>query len=145
MAEETGVSLTVTDRALRVNRSPLSLDVPLGDQGENYLGELLPDTRREDPLAGMHYAALKAGLEDILQTLTYREREIIRLRYGLSDGYAYTLSEIGKIFSVTRERVRQIESGALHKLQHPTHAKRLAGFLETPPPVNFGHSQMLNG
>jgi RNA polymerase primary sigma factor len=62
--------------------------------------------------------------------LNYREREILRLRYGLSDGYAYTLSEIGKIFSVTRERIRQIEAGALHKLQHPAHAQRLADFLE---------------
>jgi RNA polymerase primary sigma factor len=135
MAEESGISLAATDRALKVNRQPLSLDEPFGGEGENYLGDLLPDSRREDPLAGLHQSLLKAGIEDVLQSLNYREREIIRLRYGLADGYAYTLSEIGKIFSVTRERIRQIETVAMHKLQQPTCAKRLAGFLEHAQPV----------
>lgn len=132
MAEEAGVSLSVTDRALKVNRHPLSLDEPLGGEGENFLGELVPDARKDDPLAGLQHTLLKAGIEEALQSLSYREREILRLRYGLSDGYAYTLSEIGKIFSVTRERIRQIETVAIHKLQQPTFAKRLAGFLEHP-------------
>ena len=131
MAEESGVSVAVTDRALKVNRHPLSLDEPLGGEGENYLGELVPDDRHDDPLAGLHQTLLKAGIDDVLQSLNYREREIIRLRYGLSDGYAYTLSEIGKIFSVTRERIRQIETVAMHKLQQPTCAKRLVGFSGT--------------
>ena len=87
----------------------LSLDEPLGDEGENYLGELLPDARHHDPLSGLNRDALKAGIAEALESLNYWEREIIRLRYGLSDGYAYTLSEVGKIFSVTRERIRQIE------------------------------------
>jgi RNA polymerase primary sigma factor len=138
MAEQSGISVAATDRALKVNLRPLSLDEPLGgEQGENYLGELVPDQRREDPLEGLHHSLLKASIDDVLQSLNYREREIIRLRYGLSDGYAYTLSEIGKIFSVTRERIRQIETVALHKLQQPTCAKRLVGFLDHPRPVKI--------
>jgi RNA polymerase primary sigma factor len=138
MAEESGVTLAVTDRALKVNCHPLSLDEPLGGEGESYLGELVPDAREGDPLAGLHHTLLKAGIDEVLQSLNYREREIIRLRYGLSDGYAYTLSEIGKIFSVTRERIRQIETVAMHKLQEPTCARRLVGFLEHPQPIKMG-------
>ncbi len=140
MAQETGVSLAVTDRALQVNRRPVSLDEQFGGD-ENYLGELVPDAHREDPLAGLQHSLLKAGINDVLQSLNYREREIIRLRFGLSDGYSYTLSEIGRIFSVTRERIRQIEGVALHKLQQPTCAKRLAGFLEYSEPVRIEQSQ----
>ena len=139
MAEESGVSVAVTDRALKVNRHPLSLDDPLGGEGENYLGELVPDDCPDDPLAGLHHSFLKARIDDVLQSLNYREREIIRLRYGLSDGYAYTLSEIGKIFSVTRERIRQIETVAMHKLQQPTCAKHLVGFLDHLAPVKTEH------
>ncbi|MGA2797308.1 MAG: sigma-70 family RNA polymerase sigma factor [Thermoguttaceae bacterium] len=144
VAEESGVTVAVTDRALKVNRHPLSLDEPLGGEGENYLGELVPDAHGGDPLAGLHHTLLKAGIDDVLLSLNYREREIIRLRYGLSDGYAYTLSEIGKIFSVTRERIRQIETVAMHKLKEPTCARRLAGFLEHPEPVKMEQFQPVN-
>ena len=140
MAEESGVTLAVTDRALKVNRHPLSLDEPLGGEGENYLGELVPDARGDDPLAGLHHTLLKAGIDDVLQSLNYREREIIRLRYGLSDGYAYTLSEIGKIFSVTRERIRQIETVAMHKLQEPTCASAWRVFWNIPSPLKWNNS-----
>jgi len=75
---------------------------------------------------------LKDKIEQILNTLTYREREIIRLRYGLDDGYTYTLEEVGRIFKVTRERVRQIEAKAVKKLQHPIRARKLVGFLDVP-------------
>ena len=125
---------------MKVNSRPLSLDEPFGG-GENYLGELVPDDSPDDPLSGLHHALLKAGIDDVLQSLNYREREIIRLRFGLSDGYSYTLSEIGRIFSVTRERVRQIEGVALRKLQHPTCAKRLVGFLEHAETVKMEHSE----
>jgi RNA polymerase primary sigma factor len=141
VAEESGVSLAVTDRALKVNYQPVSLDEPLAGDGSNYLGELVPDGRNDDPLAGLHHAFLKAGIDEVLNLLNYREREIIRLRFGLSDGYTYTLSEIGKIFSVTRERIRQIEGVALRKLQQPSCAKRLAGFLEHAEPVTRAHCQ----
>jgi RNA polymerase primary sigma factor len=133
LAADVGVSVAVTHRALGVNRRPLSLDEPLTSEGENYLGELLPDSRRDDPLGEMHHESLKIQIAEVLGNLTYREREIIRLRYGLSDGYAYTLSEIGKIFSVTRERVRQIETAAIRKLQMPSCAQRLAGFIDHLP------------
>ena len=130
MAQLAGLTVDDTKRALRMNRQPLSLDQPVGHQEENYLGDLVYDHRQEDPLAGMNMDMLKARIADVLQTLDYREREIIRLRYGLTDGYTYTLQEIGRIFSVTRERVRQIESEALRKLQYPGPTQKLAGFLE---------------
>jgi RNA polymerase primary sigma factor len=133
LAAEVGVSVAVAHRALGVNRRPLSLDEPLASEGNNFLGELVPDSRRVDPMGDMHQESLKIGIAEALQKLSYREREILRLRYGLSDGYAYTLSEIGKIFSVTRERVRQIESGAIRKLQSPSTAQRLAGFVDHFP------------
>ena len=133
-AQAAGLSLAATGRALRANRRMLSLDEPLGDEGENYLGELLPDERRDDPLLGINQDALRLRITEALKSLNYREREIIRLRYGLSDGYAYTLSEVGKIFSVTRERIRQIECEALRKLQQPSCARKLAEFLDHPAP-----------
>ena len=134
-AEAAGLSVAATGRALRANRRMLSLDEPLGDEAENYLGELLPDSRHHDPLLGLNRDALKAGIAAALESLNYREREIIRLRYGLSDGYAYTLSEVGKIFSVTRERIRQIEVEALHKLQQPSCTGKLANFLDRTTPA----------
>jgi RNA polymerase primary sigma factor len=86
----------------------------------------------------MNHDMLKARIADVLQSLDYREREILRLRYGLVDGYAYTLEEVGKIFSVTRERVRQIETKAVRSLQHPVRARKLSGFLEgNPMPLNW--------
>jgi RNA polymerase primary sigma factor len=137
MAQASGLSIDDTKRALKMSRQPLSLDQPVGHQEENYLGDLLHDHRQEDPLAGMNMVMLKARIADVLQTLDYREREILRLRYGLADGYTYTLQEIGRIFSVTRERVRQIESEAIRKLQHPVASRKLAGFVEHLfPPLN---------
>ncbi len=130
LAKEAGISLAATKRALSVNRKPLSLDEAYSNEGDNFLGELVPDSRPNDPLADLHRDSLRAGVAKALQSLSYREREIISLRFGLADGYTYTLSEIGKIFSVTRERVRQIETGAIRKLQQPNNASRLAGFLE---------------
>ncbi|MGD0897886.1 MAG: sigma-70 family RNA polymerase sigma factor [Thermoguttaceae bacterium] len=129
-ATRSGLSIADTQRAMKMSRQPLSLDQPVGHQEENYLGDLLHDHRQEDPLAGMNMAMLKSRIADVLQTLDYREREILRLRYGLADGYTYTLQEIGRIFSVTRERVRQIEAEAIRKLQDPGPSRKLAGFME---------------
>ena len=129
-AQAAGVTIAAAGRALRANRRMLSLDEPLAGESENYLGELLPDGRHHDPLLDLNSAALKEGIAVVLGSLSYREREVIRLRYGLSDGYAYTLSEVGKIFSVTRERIRQIECEALRKLQQPSCAGRLADFVD---------------
>jgi RNA polymerase primary sigma factor len=93
-------------------------------------GEFLEDHRDVDPLQDSHREALKLQIASAMETLNYREREILRLRYGLADGYTYTLEEVGKIFQVTRERVRQIESKAVRKLQQPYRSKSLASFLE---------------
>ena len=139
-ADAAGLSVDAAHRAMKANRRMLSLDVPLGDAGENYLGELLPDQRHHDPLQGINQDALKSGIAEALGSLNYRERESIRLRYGLSDGYAYTLSEVGKVFSVTRERIRQIESEALRKLQQPSCSRKLATFLDHPVPAPPHHT-----
>jgi RNA polymerase primary sigma factor len=91
------------------------------------------DFGSENPTHSATHGLLKDRLESLLKTLTYREREIIRLRYGLTDGYTYTLEEVGRIFRVTRERVRQIEAKAVKKLQHPVRSKQLENFLEGAP------------
>ena len=144
IACKSGLSLGDADRAMRMIRQPLSLDQPVGHQKENYLGDMLHDYRQEDPLAGMNMDMLKVRIADVLQSLDYREREMVRLRYGLADGCTYTLQEIGRLFSVTRERVRQIVFEAIRKLQHPGPSSKLAGFLEPQIPplsnIKFGPS-----
>jgi RNA polymerase primary sigma factor len=115
---------------IKMCRQPLSLDQPVGDHEDNFFGEFLEEDRDDDPLRDTNIEMLKKRLDDVMHDLTYREREIIRLRYGLTDGYTYTLEEVGKIFQVTRERVRQIESKAVRKLQQPYRTRALAGFLD---------------
>ena len=133
-AEETasraGLSLDDTRCIMKMARQPLSLDQPVGDHDDSYFGEFLEDYREDDPLYEMNQEALKNRIAEAMEGLNYREREILRLRYGLADGYAYTLEEVGKIFSVTRERVRQIESKAVRKLQQPYRSRSLASFLD---------------
>ncbi len=131
-AQAAGLSVDETTCVLRMTRHPLSLDQPVGEHEDTYFGEFLEDYREDDPLYDMNYEMLKERIADVLEALDYREREIIRLRYGLADGYAYTLEEVGKIFSVTRERVRQIETKAVRALQHPVRAKKLFNFLDRP-------------
>ena len=133
-AEETayraGLSLEDTRCILKMARQPLSLDQPISDHDDSYFGEFLEDHRQDDPLQNSHREALKGRIEEAMQGLNYREREILRLRFGLADGYAYTLEEVGQVFSVTRERVRQIESKAVRKLQQPFRCRSLASFIE---------------
>ena len=131
-ADRAGLSIDETSSVVRMSRQPLSLDQSIGEHDESYFGEFLEDHREEDPLLEMNQTSLKSRLAEVLGSLDYREREILRLRYGLADGYAYTLEDVGKIFSITRERVRQIENKALRALQHPMRARRLAGFVERP-------------
>jgi RNA polymerase primary sigma factor len=130
VAEAVGLSLDEARIVLKMTRQPLSLDQPVGDHDDSFFGEFVQDHREDDPLLEMSQVMLKSRLDEALQHLNYREREIIRLRYGLVDGYSYTLEEVGKIFSVTRERVRQIEAKAVRKLQHPTRARILEGFID---------------
>lgn len=128
-AEAVGLTLDEARIVLKMTRQPLSLDQPVGDHDDSFFGEFVQDHRDDDPLHEMSQQMLKSRVEEALQHLNYREREIIRLRYGLVDGYAYTLEEVGKIFSVTRERVRQIEAKAVRKLQHPVRCRILEGFI----------------
>ena len=130
ICSRSGLSLDDTRVILKMSRQPLSLDQPVGDSDESVFGEFLEDHRDDDPLLETNRQALKQQISVAMETLNYREREILRLRYGLADGYTYTLEEVGRIFQVTRERVRQIESKAVRKLQQPYRAKSLASFLD---------------
>ncbi len=130
VCKRSGLSLDDTRVILKMSRQPLSLDQPIGDHEDSVFGEFLEDYRDDDPLMETNREALKAQIDTAMETLNYREREILRLRYGLADGYTYTLEEVGRIFQVTRERVRQIESKAVRKLQQPYRAKSLVSFLD---------------
>jgi RNA polymerase primary sigma factor len=133
-AKAAGLSMEEARCVMKMARQPLSLDQPVGDHDDSFFGEFVEDHRDEDPLHDVNQQMLKNRIGEALGSLNYREREIIRLRYGLADGYSYTLEEVGKIFSVTRERVRQIEAKAVRKLQHPMRAATLAGFMEQHRP-----------
>jgi len=128
-----GVPLEEAERVLGIGRHPVSLDRPIGDGDDCSFGEFVEDTGTESPLKLANIDLLRERIEKLLKTLTYREREIIRLRYGLADGYSYTLEEVGRIFKVTRERVRQIEAKAVAKLQNPVRSRYLEGFLAGMP------------
>jgi len=124
------LSMEETRRVLAMGRHPVSLDRPVGESEDSCFGEFIEDGGLPRPEKAAANGLLREKIEALLKTLTYREREIIRLRYGLGDGYTYTLEEVGRIFKVTRERVRQIEAKAVRKLQHPVRSQQLAGFLE---------------
>ncbi|MGL6195963.1 MAG: sigma-70 family RNA polymerase sigma factor [Thermoguttaceae bacterium] len=119
-----------TRRILAMNRFPISLDRPVGNSEDSHFGDLLPDGTAENPAIGATQEMLRNRISKVLKTLSYREREIIKLRYGLGDGYSYTLEEVGHIFKVTRERIRQIEAKAVRKLQQPVRSQDLVGFLD---------------
>ncbi len=130
IASNSGITIEETKRVMKIGRHPVSLDRPLGDSDDSQFGDLIEDPKAENPVNAATQEMLKEKLEQVLQTLTFREREILKLRYGMDNGYTYTLEEVGKIFKVTRERVRQIEAKAVRKLQHPVRARKLAGFLD---------------
>jgi RNA polymerase primary sigma factor len=117
-------------RVLAMSRYPISLDRPVGNSEDSQFGDLLPDSTAESPAIGAGQEMLRLRINSVLKTLSYREREIIKLRYGLGDGYSYTLEEVGHIFKVTRERIRQIEAKAVRKLQQPSRSQELVGFLD---------------
>ncbi len=129
VSKASGIELEETQRVLNIGRHPVSLDRPVGESEDSSFGEFIEDGGTESPVHSASNGLLRQKIEGLLKTLTYREREIIRLRYGLGDGYTYTLEEVGRIFKVTRERVRQIEAKAVKKLQHPVRSQHLAGFL----------------
>ena len=129
VAERAGIDLEEVRRVLDIGRNPVSLDRPVGEGDDCSFGEFIEDNSSDNPVRTASNGILREKIEGLLKTLTFREREIIRLRYGLGDGYTYTLEEVGRIFKVTRERVRQIEAKAVKKLQHPVRSQQLAGFL----------------
>ncbi|NBB94654.1 MAG: RNA polymerase sigma factor RpoD [Planctomycetes bacterium] len=135
IASEAGMTVSEARRVLKISRHPISLDRPVGETEDSYFGDFIEDETAESPVETAGTEMLKDRIEDVLKTLTYREREIIKLRYGIGDGYTYTLEEVGRIFKVTRERVRQVEAKAVRKLQHPVRARKLEGFLENKTAV----------
>ncbi len=130
IAEVAEMTIEEVQRVLDIGRSPISLDRPVGEGEDNAFGEFIEDPSSDSPVRNASNGVLRDRIDSLLQTLTYREREIIRLRYGLTDGFSYTLEEVGRIFKVTRERVRQIEAKAVAKLQNPVRARMLEGFLK---------------
>jgi RNA polymerase primary sigma factor len=129
IAQRAEMSVDETRRVMKISRHPISLDRPVGESEDSQFGDFIEDDRQEAPADTATSEMLRARINDVLKTLTYREREILKLRYGIGDGYTYTLEEVGRIFKVTRERVRQVESKAIRKLQHPVRQRRLANFL----------------
>jgi RNA polymerase primary sigma factor len=130
VAEATGISVDEAKRVMKISKHPISLDRPIGESDDSYFGDFIEDESAESPLAAAGHEMLKERIDEVLSTLTFREREIVKLRYGIGDGYTYTLEEVGRIFRVTRERVRQIEAKAVRKLRHPVRARQLASFLD---------------
>ncbi|MCD4832030.1 MAG: RNA polymerase sigma factor RpoD [Anaerohalosphaeraceae bacterium] len=129
IAAKTEMTISEARRVLKISKHPISLDRPIGESEDSYFGDFIEDESADSPVQSATHEMLKDRIGDVLKTLTYREREIIKLRYGLGDGYTYTLEEVGRIFKVTRERVRQVEAKAIRKLQHPVRSRKLEGFI----------------
>jgi len=130
IAKKAHMAVVEARRVMKISRHPISLDRPVGESEDSYFGDFIEDERVESPVSTASNEMLRDRIEQVLKSLTYREREIIKLRYGIGDGYTYTLEEVGKIFKVTRERVRQVEAKAIRKLQHPVRCRKLEGFLD---------------
>ena len=127
--KEISAELQITEdearNVIKISKHPISLDQPIGESDDGFFGNFVEDRTTESPINTAAHEMLKEKLDSVLNTLTYREREIIKLRFGLGDGYTYTLEEVGKLFKVTTERVRQIEAKAVRKLQHPIRSRML--------------------
>jgi RNA polymerase primary sigma factor len=115
---------------IKIAQEPVSLETPIGEEEDSHLGDFIPDEDVPSPADAAAFSMLKEQLVEVLSTLTDREQEVLRLRFGLDDGRARTLEEVGQQFKVTRERIRQIEAKALRKLRHPNRSKRLRDYLE---------------
>ena len=130
IAEEMDLTPEKVREILKIAQEPVSLETPIGEEDDSHLGDFIEDQDATSPSEHAAYELLKEQLEDVLDTLTDREENVLRLRFGLDDGRTRTLEEVGKVFGVTRERIRQIEAKALRKLRHPSRSKRLKDFLE---------------
>ncbi|MFF2155889.1 RNA polymerase sigma factor RpoD [Paenibacillus chitinolyticus] len=130
IAKEMELSTDKVREIMKIAQEPVSLETPIGEEDDSHLGDFIEDQEALAPADAAAYELLKEQLEDVLDTLTEREENVLRLRFGLDDGRTRTLEEVGKVFGVTRERIRQIEAKALRKLRHPSRSKRLKDFLE---------------
>ncbi|MGB9779667.1 RNA polymerase sigma factor RpoD [Caldanaerobacter sp.] len=130
LAKEMGMPEEKVREILKIAQEPVSLETPIGEEEDSHLGDFIPDEDAPAPAEAAAYTMLKEQLMDVLDTLTPREEKVLRLRFGLDDGRARTLEEVGKEFNVTRERIRQIEAKALRKLRHPSRSKKLKDFLD---------------
>jgi RNA polymerase primary sigma factor len=130
IGEDMDLSPDKVREILKIAQEPVSLETPIGEEDDSHLGDFIEDQDATSPSEHAAYELLKEQLEDVLDTLTDREENVLRLRFGLDDGRTRTLEEVGKVFGVTRERIRQIEAKALRKLRHPSRSKRLKDFLE---------------
>ena len=129
-AEEIHLPVERVRSVLKMAQQPISLQAPVGDSDDTSFGDFIEDKAAENPMEEASFSFLKEKIKDVLDTLTDREREVIEQRFGLRDGSPRTLEEVGRQFSVTRERIRQIEAKALRKLRHPTRISKIKGFLE---------------
>jgi RNA polymerase primary sigma factor len=130
VAKEMGISEEKVRGIMKIAQEPVSLETPIGEEEDSHLGDFIPDEDAPAPSEAAAFAMLKEQLTDVLDTLTPREEKVLRLRFGLDDGRARTLEEVGREFEVTRERIRQIEAKALRKLRHPSRSKKLKDFLD---------------
>ncbi len=130
IAKEMGITVEKVQEIQKIAQEPVSLETPIGEEEDSHLGDFIPDEDAPAPAEAAAFSMLKEQLMDVLDTLTEREQKVLKLRYGLGDGRARTLEEVGKEFDVTRERIRQIEAKALRKLRHPTRSKKLKDYLE---------------
>ena len=129
IAAELHMDVQKVEEILKIAQEPVSLETPIGEEDDSHLGDFIQDDDASQPAEEASYTLLREQLEEVLKTLTPREEEVLRMRFGLIDGKPHTLEEVGKKFDVTRERIRQIESKALRKLRHPSRSKKLRDFL----------------
>lgn len=130
IGKEMGISVEKVRKILKIAQEPVSLETPIGEEEDSHLGDFIPDNDSPAPAESAAFAILKDQLEEVLDSLTLREQKVLKLRFGIDDGRARTLEEVGKQFDVTRERIRQIEAKALRKLKHPSRSKKLKDFLD---------------
>ena len=130
IAEEMHMSVERVREILKISQEPVSLETPIGEEEDSQLGDFIEDESLLSPVDSASFSMLKEELEEAMASLTERERNVIKLRFGLDDGKTRTLEEVGKEFNVTRERIRQIEAKALRKLRHPSRSRKLKDFLE---------------
>lgn len=130
IAQEMDLSVERVREIMKIAQEPVSLETPIGEEEDSHLGDFIEDQEALAPADAASFTMLKEQLEEVLDTLTDREEQVLRLRFGLDDGKPRTLEEVGQVFGVTRERIRQIEAKALRKLRHPSRSKKLKDFLE---------------